>query len=425
MSFGRDNLASRHPIALEAISLPPNCTLSTPVEYEQRGNWFLAGEGFSLLEQICASSIDQENRARLLARAATCLEIASVPHSAARAYHDAGRLLSLSKSRPQDAAELFNRAALQFREAKQFFFAGSAWRSAAAEFEKLGNAVVSSSDNVGPMPMSAAGLTCAGICLESAGDIFESAVGNEMWSCGAYWEAGGFYSKAFPNPNIQTFNAYLNALIGCIRYYGSLELEVLRKSLPLSEQERTQKLNPLLVLEDAAFRCCYHHQPPLTVRKRNTAAKLGTDRYLAGAFHKFSTELVEIGNGREAAIFRSKEKERWRQVYFGESRFGKAALYSLWSLTSGYGESLLRWGTSCGVALASFSFLYFYFDAISPVSGKIDYVYFSVITFTSLGYGDIHPEGIVGKVLASTEIMIGLIMFGVLLSFLGNRFQRS
>ena len=425
MSFGRDNLASRHPVAFEAVSLPPHCSLSDALEYEQKGNWFLAGEAFSRLEQFCAPSIDAENRARLLVRAATCLEIASVPHSSARAYNDAGRPLSQNKIRPQDAAELCNRAALQFRQAKQFFFAGSAWRSAAAEFEKLENAIVNSTDNVGPMPMSAAGLTCAGICFESAGAIFEFAHGNEMWSCGAYWEAGRCYSTAYPNPNIQTFNAYVHALVGCIRYYGSLELELLRRSLPLSEQERSENLNPLLVLEEAAFRCCYHHQPPLPVRKRNTAAKLERDRYLAGAFHKFSTELVEIGNGREAAIFRREEKERWRRVYFGESRFGKAGLYSLWSLTSGYGESLLRWGISCAVVLALFSFLYFNFNAISPVSGKIDYVYFSVITFTSLGYGDIHPEGIVGKVLASTEIVLGLIMFGVLLSFLGNRFQRS
>src|SRR5438309_2279268 len=108
MAFGRDNLASRHPIALEGISVPPHSSLSDPLEYEQKGNWFLAGEGFSRLEQICAPSMDAENRARLLVRAATCLEIASVPHSSARAYNDAGRLLSEGKIRPQDAAELFN-----------------------------------------------------------------------------------------------------------------------------------------------------------------------------------------------------------------------------------------------------------------------------------------------------------------------------
>jgi hypothetical protein len=424
MSFGRDNLASRHPIALEAMNLPPQYSLSEPIEFEQKGNWFLAAEAYHRLEQMSAASIEVENRARLLSRMATCLEIASVPHSSARAYNDAGRLLSQHGIRSQDAAELFNRAALQFREAKQFFFAGSAWRSAAGEFQKLGNVVIHSSDNVGPMPMSAAGLTCAGICSSSAGAIFESADDNQMWSCMAYWEAGRHYSISYPNPNIQAFNSYLNALVACVRYYGSLDLEVLRRSLPLTEQERSQKLNPLLVLEEAAFRCCYYHQPSMTDRKRNRTARLDTDRYLAGAFHKFSTELVAIGNGREAAIFRAMEKERWRRIYLGEQRFAKAALYSLWNLTSGYGENLLRWVATCAVVLISFSFLYFYFDAISPVLGKFDYIYFSVITFTSLGYGDIHPEGLVGKVLASTEIMFGLIMFGVLLSFLGNRLQR-
>jgi hypothetical protein len=425
MSFGRDNLASRHAFALEAINLPLNFSLSDALDYEQKGNWFLAGERYSSLEQACAASIDVENRARLLARAATCLEIASMPHSSARAYNDAGRLLAENNIRRQDTAELFNRAALQFREAKQFFFAGSAWRAAAGEFEKLGNVIINSKDNIGPMPLSAAGLTCAGICFSAAGNIFELATENKMWSCMAYWEAGKCYAVAFPNPNIQTYDAFVKALVSCIRYYGSLELEVLRNSLPLSQQERDQKLNPLLVLEEAAFRSSYHHQPALTPRKRNIAARLGTDRHLAGSFHKFSVELVEIGNGREAAIFRRREKERWTKVYFREGRFGKAALYSLWGLTSGYGESLVRWGASCSVVLSAFALMYSYFEAISPVSGAFDYLYFSIITFTSLGYGDIHPEGIVGKVLASAEIVLGLIMFGVLLSFLGSRFQRS
>lgn len=424
MAFGRDHLASRHRLAFEGISFPTCISVSEAFAYEESGNWFLAAEAFSRVEQNNAL-ISVEDRARILVRIATCMEVASIPHSAARAYNDAARLLSDNQVRVQDAGELFNRAALQFREAKQFFFAGSAWRSAAAEFAKLGNKVISSIDNIGPMPMSAAGMTCAGIFSESAGTVFELATGNEMWSCMAYWEAGKYYSDAYPSPNIQAFNAFVAALVACVRYYGGLELDVLRQSLPFSEAERKQEVNALLILENAVFRCCHHHQPSsLTGDERNEAARLGANRYLATAFHKFSTELIEIGNAREAAVFRRREKECWKRVYLGERRFGKVALYSLWDITSGYGESLVRWMSVCAISIALFAFLYFGFDAIAPVTGKFDYLYFSVITFTSLGYGDIHPEGVFGKILASAEIMLGLVMFGVLLSFLGSRFQR-
>jgi hypothetical protein len=54
-----------------------------------------------------------------------------------------------------------------------------------------------------------------------------------------------------------------------------------------------------------------------------------------------------------------------------------------------------------------------------------DYVYFSVITFSTLGYGDLHPIGVLGKAMACFEVFAGFIMFGVLLTFVGNRFQRG
>jgi len=75
--------------------------------------------------------------------------------------------------------------------------------------------------------------------------------------------------------------------------------------------------------------------------------------------------------------------------------------------------------------LAVFSLLYFTFRLVDPVTHWFDYFYFSVVTFTSLGYGDIHPVGVMGKMAACAEIISGLVMFGILLSFIANRFQRT
>jgi hypothetical protein len=44
-----------------------------------------------------------------------------------------------------------------------------------------------------------------------------------------------------------------------------------------------------------------------------------------------------------------------------------------------------------------------------------DCLYFSVVTFTSLGYGDIVPHG-VGKILACLEVMLGLAFLGVFIA---------
>jgi hypothetical protein len=49
-------------------------------------------------------------------------------------------------------------------------------------------------------------------------------------------------------------------------------------------------------------------------------------------------------------------------------------------------------------------------------AGPIDYLYFSLETYTSLGFGDIYPTGVM-RLLAGMECLIGLIMIGWSTSF--------
>jgi hypothetical protein len=387
MVFSREYLTARHAFAMEQIALPSPYSLEEALSLERIGNWQLAGETYSKLDEVLGTSLPLETRAKILARSGTCFEIASQPRPAARAYSDAARLLSSGNSRPQTAGELYNRAAHQHFAAHEYFVAGSSWRAAAAEFKKLGKSVITSHDSILPVPVSAAGLTISGNCLEAAGDAFLRTSGQEVWACGSYWEAGNAYATTFPSPNIQSFNAYRKALNATITWYRTLELDRLRLTLPLSEEERAAKLNPLKVLEGASFRCDHHHQPPTPEPKRSAIAQLQTDRRLAQVFREFSFLFSDIANLREAALFRVAEKDRISRIYFAERQYAKWVLYSFWNLTSGYGESLVR--------------------------------------FTSLGYGDFHPSSTLGKILASAEIVLGLIMFGVLLSFLGNRFRQT
>ena len=199
-----------------------------------------------------------KTRGKVLARAASCFEIAHDSRISARFYEEAAQEVSSSSSNPQLAAELFNRAALQFRESSEFFFAGSAWVRAAEEFGKIQAGIINCGRNLVPLPISALKSHLCGNCFEAAADVYARAAGNEMWSAGTYWRAGKVYSEG--PPNIQAFDAYRRSLIANIRYYGTLEPEKLRRSLPMSEEERASKVNPIEVMEDALARCNNYHQ---------------------------------------------------------------------------------------------------------------------------------------------------------------------
>jgi hypothetical protein len=49
-------------------------------------------------------------------------------------------------------------------------------------------------------------------------------------------------------------------------------------------------------------------------------------------------------------------------------------------------------------------------------ASPLDYVYFSIETYTSLGFGDIYPTGVM-RLIAGMECLIGLIMIGWSTSF--------
>lgn len=110
----------------------------------------------------------------------------------------------------------------------------------------------------------------------------------------------------------------------------------------------------------------------------------------------------------------------------------------LWGFSCGYGQSIQRWITLSIIIVAIFAFIYTNIEmsvstpdiakkTVSALIKKPDFItssYYSVITFVTLGYGDIFPINTEGRVVAMIEVCIGYIMLGGLVSIFSNKLSR-
>lgn len=100
-------------------------------------------------------------------------------------------------------------------------------------------------------------------------------------------------------------------------------------------------------------------------------------------------------------------------------------IYKLWSITSDCGRSLTRWCLWILGIILLFSLLY----SLSGVDyGKYDNwispIYYSVVTITTLGFGDIVPATPAARIFTIFEVFIGYVMLGGLLSIFTNKMAR-
>ncbi len=100
-------------------------------------------------------------------------------------------------------------------------------------------------------------------------------------------------------------------------------------------------------------------------------------------------------------------------------------IYGVWWVTSDCGRSMTRWNIcTLGLALvftAAFAFVQIdYGDHITWYSP----FYYSVVTLTTLGYGDVVPVSVAAQVLVTIEVMSGYMMLGGLISILSNKLAR-
>ena len=101
-------------------------------------------------------------------------------------------------------------------------------------------------------------------------------------------------------------------------------------------------------------------------------------------------------------------------------------LYRMWWLTSDCGRSLGRWTVVIFSVATMFAALF----AVTGLEvgihdpGVMTYFYYSVVTLTTLGYGDILPNSSLGQVLVILEVCMGYMMLGGLISIFANKMAR-
>ncbi len=102
-----------------------------------------------------------------------------------------------------------------------------------------------------------------------------------------------------------------------------------------------------------------------------------------------------------------------------------ALLYNIWWITSDCGRSIARW--------CFFTFLIAFLFSLAYIFVEINYgesktwlspFYYSVVTLTSLGYGDVVPASTSAQVIAMMEVLAGYVMLGGLLSIFANKMAR-
>lgn len=123
------------------------------------------------------------------------------------------------------------------------------------------------------------------------------------------------------------------------------------------------------------------------------------------------------------------EKMHYRKHHFlFQGKRWRYCEYFFLDLTSKYGDSFFRWGVTALLFALIMAGLYFLFDLPLDLATRMvqnghwyDYIYFSIVTLTTLGYGDIVPITPLAKFFVSIEVFFGYIMLGIFVNLIQKK----
>jgi Pentapeptide repeats (8 copies)/Ion channel len=105
----------------------------------------------------------------------------------------------------------------------------------------------------------------------------------------------------------------------------------------------------------------------------------------------------------------------------------RMVLFRVWGLID-YGRSMLRVAAMSFGLAAVYGVIYRIFPNIldykDSTNGWFTPFYFSIVTYTTLGFGDVKPATVVGEIVVSSEVILGYTTLGLLLSVLAQSIAR-
>jgi uncharacterized protein YjbI with pentapeptide repeats len=144
---------------------------------------------------------------------------------------------------------------------------------------------------------------------------------------------------------------------------------------------------------------------------------------------------IQINSAHGNALFKRYAQD---QAYVEEYKFNRPVRYFVWKYSSNCGRSLSLWVFWCAVIAVAFS-LVFHFHlggsesfvltelAKEPGYDPRDWapmLYYSVVTFTTLGFGDIIPKTQEAAWWIMAEVVMGYFMLGGLITILATKLAR-
>jgi|SRR6185436_13998893 len=151
----------------------------------------------------------------------------------------------------------------------------------------------------------------------------------------------------------------------------------------------------------------------------------GNPQVLMRVCHNLKLNAMSIGNLSDVSELAYMEKTYERYVLFnrafGEGRAGGLQAIVRWidevmlNWIWGYGERPWRLFMTALVAIFGFGTLQYSMNGI-PNAGWWGHVYFSGITFLTIGYGDLVPVDAVPRLLSVLEGIVGITVIGMLIA---------
>ena len=131
--------------------------------------------------------------------------------------------------------------------------------------------------------------------------------------------------------------------------------------------------------------------------------------------------------GSSNPLFVSFIRRKHYLKHFKEQGLRNKILYYVWLVISDCGQSLFRWSAVSLLICILFGILYSTFASSFFISNNrhpdgFTFYYYSVVTFTTLGFGDIVPKDLWAEIAVTAQVIMGYVMLGGLISIFATKF---